>query len=209
MNKKFIKTHLCAQLCHHVCQVLSCMAKNDWFFFSFPPSLLLLLSYTVFCSGHSYHLWNHVWPWDSLGIHTAIRGGYEMVPKVQGTIHILRKHIFCFLGPLHKHLFIAENKQIKLPFSNLPPYKCLLNIWMVFKGLVNGIIVGGFGLGAFIFNQIQTAYLNPTNKDLDDGQYFSDDKILDRVPSMFLMLGSIYTIVQVRYVLSVFKVNLS
>ena len=107
---KNIKTHLCAQLCPHVCQVLSCMAKNDWFFFSFPP-LLLLLSYTVFCSGHSYHLWNHVWPWDSLGIHTAIRGGYEMVPKVQGTIHILRKHI-CFCGPLlRKHLFITENKQ--------------------------------------------------------------------------------------------------
>ena len=80
---------------------------------------------------------------------------------------------------------------------------------MVLKGLVNGIIVGGFGLGAFIFNQIQTAYLNPTNKDLDDGQYFADDKILDRVPSVFLMLGSIYTIVQVRYVLSVFRVDLS
>ena len=80
---------------------------------------------------------------------------------------------------------------------------------MVLKGLVNGIIVGGFGLGAFIFNQIQTAYLNPTNKDLDDGQYFSDDKILNRVPSVFLMLGSVYTIVQVRYVLSVFKVGIS
>ena len=69
--------------------------------------------------------------------------------------------------------------------------------------------MGGFGLGAFIFNQIQTAYLNPTNKDLDDGQYFADDKILDRVPSVFLMLGSIYTIVQVRYVLSVLFGNSS
>ena len=65
------------------------------------------------------------------------------------------------------------------------------------KGLVNGIIVGGFGLGAFIFNQIQTAYLNPVNKELDDGKYFNDDKILNRVPSVFLMLGSIYAIVQV------------
>ena len=59
-------------------------------------------------------------------------------------------------------------------------------------------IVGGFGLGAFIFNQIQTAYLNPINKELDDGRYFTDDTILNRVPSVFLMLGSVYSIVQVR-----------
>ncbi|XP_013778885.1 uncharacterized protein LOC106463408 [Limulus polyphemus] len=32
------------------------------------------------------------------------------------------------------------------------------------KGLVNGIVVGGFGLGALIFNQIQTGFLNPENK---------------------------------------------
>ena len=85
-----------------------------------------------------------------------------------------------------------------------PPLGVAMRWFPKSKGLVNGIIVGGFGLGAFIFNQIQTAYLNPTNKDLDDGQYFSDDKILDRVPSVFLMLGSIYTIVQVRFFLAVF-----
>jgi OFA family oxalate/formate antiporter-like MFS transporter len=66
-----------------------------------------------------------------------------------------------------------------------------------FQGLVNGIIVGGFGLGAFIFNQIQTAYLNPSNAELDDGQYFKDERILQRVPSVFLLLGSIYGIIQV------------
>lgn len=65
------------------------------------------------------------------------------------------------------------------------------------KGLVNGVIVGGFGLGAFVFNQIQSTYLNPTNEKLDDDNYFSDDKILNRVPSVFLLLGSIYGIVQV------------
>ena len=132
MNKKNIKTHLCAQLCHHVCQVLSCMAKNDWFFFSFPPSLLLLLSYTVFCSGHSYHLWNHVWPWDSLGIHTAIRGGYEMVPKVQGTIHILRKHIFLFFGPpsMYIHYGPSMISQEKTPWKD--PRGGFRGVWGVF-----------------------------------------------------------------------------
>ena len=32
------------------------------------------------------------------------------------------------------------------------------------KGLINGLVVGGFGGGAFIFDQVQTAYINPTNK---------------------------------------------
>ena len=80
-----------------------------------------------------------------------------------------------------------------------PPLGVAMRWFPKSKGLVNGIIVGGFGLGAFIFNQIQTAYLNPNNKALDEeGKYFSDEKILTRVPSVFLMLGSIYSIIQVR-----------
>ena len=31
------------------------------------------------------------------------------------------------------------------------------------KGTANGFIVGGFGLGALVFNSIQTAFLNPDN----------------------------------------------
>ena len=50
----------------------------------------------------------------------------------QGTINILRKHIFRLFGPppppLRKHVLCTENKQ-NLPFSNPPsPYKCLRNI---------------------------------------------------------------------------------
>lgn len=32
------------------------------------------------------------------------------------------------------------------------------------KGLFSGFIVAGFGGGSFIFNYIQTSYLNPHNK---------------------------------------------
>lgn len=32
-----------------------------------------------------------------------------------------------------------------------------------YKGVANGFIVAGFGGGAFIFDQLQTAYLNPDN----------------------------------------------
>ena len=78
-----------------------------------------------------------------------------------------------------------------------PPLGVAMRWFPKSKGLVNGIIVGGFGLGAFIFNQIQTAYLNPNNFELDDGKYFKDDRILNRVPSLFLMLGAIYSIIQV------------
>ena len=45
------------------------------------------------------------------------------------------------------------------------------------KGLVNGFIVGGFGMGAFMFNQIQTAYLNPKNLSLDDSGFFTNDEV--------------------------------
>ena len=42
----------------------------------------------------------------------------------QGTIHILRNHIFRIFGPpspLRKHVFSAENNQ-KLAFSDPPPH---------------------------------------------------------------------------------------
>ena len=52
--------------------------------------------------------------------------GYAIVFRGEGTIHILRKHIFRIFGPpppLRKHVFSTENKQ-KLAFSDhtpLPP----------------------------------------------------------------------------------------
>ncbi len=85
--------------------------------------------------------------------------------------------------------------------SYAPPLGVAMKWFPKSKGLVNGIIVGGFGLGAFIFNQIQAAYLNPINEELDDGQYFKDDRILNRVPSVFLLLGTIYAVVQAMSVL--------
>ena len=89
-----------------------------------------------------------------------------------------------------------------------PPLGVAMRWFPKSKGLVNGIIVGGFGLGAFIFNQIQTAYLNPLNKELDEDNFFTDDSILNRVPSVFLMLGTIYSIVEVSENQHVLKCSL-
>lgn len=63
------------------------------------------------------------------------------------------------------------------------------------KGLVNGIIVGGYGLGALVFNQVQTAFLNPENIVPNKG-YFDNEEILERVPDLFVLLGGTYFAIQ-------------
>ncbi|KAF7256587.1 Oxalate:formate antiporter [Paragonimus skrjabini miyazakii] len=66
------------------------------------------------------------------------------------------------------------------------------------RGLVVGMIVGGFGLGALIFTPIQTAYINPDNIKVNNKtRQMTDEAVLDRVPSAFLMLGGILLSLQV------------
>merc|ERR1719367_1381557 len=55
----------------------------------------------------------------------------------------------------------------------VPPLTAAMRWFPRKKGLVNGVIVGGFGLGAFIFNFVQTTYLNPHNKSPGEDGYFS------------------------------------
>ena len=63
------------------------------------------------------------------------------------------------------------------------------------KGMAMGVVVGGFGGGAFIFNQIQTAILNPDNI-APDGEYFTNPELLARVPTLMLILAGIYISIQ-------------
>jgi len=64
------------------------------------------------------------------------------------------------------------------------------------KGTVMGFVVGGFGGGAFVFNQIQTQILNPDNIDVsrtgEDKGFFTDPDLLERVPDLLLKLAAIY-----------------
>ncbi|KAH8864039.1 Oxalate:formate antiporter [Schistosoma japonicum] len=65
------------------------------------------------------------------------------------------------------------------------------------RGLIVGIIVGGFGLGSLVFTPIQTAYINPTNLKVDNQtRRFTDPELLDRVPKVFLVMGSILAVLQ-------------
>ena len=60
------------------------------------------------------------------------------------------------------------------------------------KGLVSGIIVCGFGFGAFFFNFISTYIVNPENlKPVPDhfghGEYY-DERVVVHVPKMIRVL---------------------
>lgn len=66
------------------------------------------------------------------------------------------------------------------------------------RGLVAGVILAGFGIGTFVFNIAQTAYVNPDNLSppQDASGYFTQDSVLTKVPGLFLFIGSIYAAMQ-------------
>ena len=79
------------------------------------------------------------------------------------------------------------------------PLSSAMNWMPKWKGLANGIVVAGFGLGALIFNAVQTAYINPWNKEpvSNNGErYFTDPRLISRVPTVFLILGGTYAVLQ-------------
>ena len=76
--------------------------------------------------------------------------------------------------------------------------------WMPkWKGLANGIVVSGIGLGALVINAIQTVYINPdnlaphpTNPDNPKQKYFTDPDLIERIPWMFVIMGGSYAVMQ-------------
>ncbi|XP_071165053.1 apicoplast pyruvate carrier 1-like isoform X1 [Mytilus edulis] len=80
------------------------------------------------------------------------------------------------------------------------PINCGHKWFPTHKGLVSGLVVAGFGSGAFVFDQIQTVFLNPENKEADlkvgGDKYFTENAVLKKVPSCFLLLGGCYAALQ-------------
>ena len=68
------------------------------------------------------------------------------------------------------------------------------------KGLLSGIIVAGFGGGAFVFGQIALNIVNPSREGIPGGgtskesYYDADSTIANQVPKMFLYLGCCYAV---------------
>jgi len=60
------------------------------------------------------------------------------------------------------------------------------------KGFINGIAVAGFGAGAFVFNYVIKALVNPTNLETTDPSFVST--ISQNIPVMFIVLGIIYLV---------------
>ncbi|GAB6026927.1 hypothetical protein CHUAL_013570 [Chamberlinius hualienensis] len=65
------------------------------------------------------------------------------------------------------------------------------------RGLVNGIIVAGFGLGASVVDPIQTAYVNPDDVSPNDEGYFVDENLLSRIPTCFFVMAGLYAGLQI------------
>lgn len=63
------------------------------------------------------------------------------------------------------------------------------------KSIFTGVIVGGFGLGGFLFTTLQTMYMNPDNSAQLPSGYF-DESVYSRVPYLFLYMGLIFVIMQ-------------
>ena len=66
------------------------------------------------------------------------------------------------------------------------------------KGLMSSIAIGGYGFGAAIWIPIETHLVNPNNiKAIGiTDKYFEDPKILAKIPSLFLLLGGIFALMQ-------------
>ena len=70
-------------------------------------------------------------------------------------------------------------------------------------GLGIGLIMMGLGGSSFAFIPLQTAFINPHDKEPNHQSntypeffYFTQEDILERVPTMFIILGTIYVVFQ-------------
>lgn len=122
--------------------------------------------------------------------------------------------VSCFIGcALHSLSIMSTSKAIDygqmailLTYGFLPGFGCGLAYMTPMsngfgwfpnrKGLVAGVILAGFGIGTFVFNMAQTAYVNPDNLSPPKGGYFTQDTILNNVPHLFTFLGTIYASMQ-------------
>ena len=70
------------------------------------------------------------------------------------------------------------------------------------KGFVSGLIMCGFGMGAFAFGFISTAIANPNNEKPGDDKYFPRD-VADNVPKMFQICVALWAVLCVISILTI------
>lgn len=85
---------------------------------------------------------------------------------------------------------------IGVGIAYIGPLSSAMKWFPKWKGIANGVVVAGFGLGALIFDAVQTFYINPQNLSADSDKHFTEPELLDRVPTMFLILAGTYAVMQ-------------
>ncbi|CAL2030982.1 unnamed protein product [Caenorhabditis brenneri] len=63
-------------------------------------------------------------------------------------------------------------------------------------GLAGGIIIGGYGCGAFILSPLQTTFINPLDYRVNDQGFFTQEDLLERVPYVFIVMAIFFTVFQ-------------
>lgn len=92
------------------------------------------------------------------------------------------------------------------------PLYCVIRWFPNHKGLVNGLVVAGYGSGALIFSFVQSAYINPDNLSPSEDcpehgneKYFDNESLLRKVPYSFLLLGGVYFLIQLVGCMMIFE----
>jgi hypothetical protein len=66
------------------------------------------------------------------------------------------------------------------------------------RGVVMGIVLGGYGISSTMWSQIQLAITNPNNVEAvgpeDGDKYFEDPDVLDRVPTLLYVMAVFYAV---------------
>lgn len=82
----------------------------------------------------------------------------------------------------------------------IAPIVCALRWLPKWKGVANGVVVSGVGLGGLLFDLAQTRYVNPANRETvltaEGDSVFIDAGVLGRVPYSFLIFGGVYMTMQ-------------
>lgn len=86
----------------------------------------------------------------------------------------------------------------------VPPIACAIRWLPKWKGVANGVIACGYGLSGVFLTPLQTLFINFHNlkpdhapySDHPDEKYFTQPEILDRVPQIYLVLGSLFLVIQ-------------
>ncbi|RCN39582.1 hypothetical protein ANCCAN_14480 [Ancylostoma caninum] len=63
-------------------------------------------------------------------------------------------------------------------------------------GLAGGMIVAGYGCGAFILSPLQTAFINPLDYRVNSEGFFTQVDLLERVPQVFIVMAVVFALLQ-------------